>query len=70
MLTLESILKAARQMASYGERGTAGALDHLPARVQGQRERKRLEITSTAENAELKKPARRWNDELKIFCDD
>jgi hypothetical protein len=57
-------------MAAYGERGTAGALDHLPARVQGQRDKKRPEVKSSAENVEIDKPARRWNDELKIFCDD
>lgn len=70
MLTLESILKATRQMASYGERGTAGALDHLPARVQGPRERKRSVGVESAESEACRKPARRWDNELKIFRDD
>lgn len=67
MLTLDTNLRATRQMASYGERGTAGALDHLPARVQGPRERKRADSASSARES---KPARRWDEELKIFRDD
>ncbi|MER9730886.1 hypothetical protein [Mesorhizobium sp. M0217] len=75
MLTLESILKATRQMTSYGEHGTAGALDHLPARVQGPRERKRTAGSNSAGSDISKptgtsKPARRWDDELKIFRHD
>jgi hypothetical protein len=69
MLTLDSNLRATRQMASYGERGTAGALDHLPARVQGPRERKRTGAAS-ASSTGGSKPARRWDEELKIFRDD
>ncbi|HEX7855928.1 MAG TPA: hypothetical protein VF503_19760 [Sphingobium sp.] len=52
-------------MASYGERGTAGALDHLPSRVQGPRERKRGSSTVTGD-VDFK-PARRWDNELKTF---
>jgi hypothetical protein len=69
MLTLDSILKATRQMTSYGERGTAGALDHLPSRVQGPRDRKRPGPKSATGDADSK-PARRWDDELKTFRHD
>lgn len=57
-------------MASYGERGTAGALDHLPARLQGRRDRRRSGDSNLTPDAEATKPARRWDAELKIFCDD
>jgi hypothetical protein len=67
MLTLKEILKATRQMTSYGERGTAGALDHLPARVQGQRDRRRSDAAESGPNDYV--PARKWDDELKLFVD-
>jgi hypothetical protein len=66
MLTLQSIIRATKQMASYGEART-GALDHLPSRVagpqQGNRDRKpELQAGET--------PARRWDDTQKVYVKD
>jgi hypothetical protein len=66
MLTLDAILKATRQMTSYGERGTPGALDHMPAKVQGQpSERVPSYPPKTTENQG--KPARTWDDKKKVY---
>ena len=67
MLTLDTILSTTRQMTSFGERGTAGALDHIPQRVQGRRGR-RVGGDSPA-SADVT-PARRWDSELKTFVRD
>lgn len=65
MLTLDSILKATRQMASYGERGTAGALAHLHDNVEGKKAK-----TAVSDTRSSGKPARRWDDKLKMFVRD
>lgn len=68
MLTLDAIIKATRQMTAYGERGTAGTLDHLPARVQGPRENKKKKTNQSKTSATAsRKPARRWDDEKKVY---
>ena len=69
MLTLDSILRTTRQMSAFGERGTSGALDHLPSRVQGPGERRRSRVRQEASD-DSGKPARRWDNELKIFVAD
>jgi hypothetical protein len=66
MLTLDAILKATKQMTSYGEKGTPGALDHLPAKLQGQPSERgptyRNQSTVAGEE-----PARVWDDEKKVY---
>ena len=57
-------------MASFGERGTAGALDHLPSRVQGPREKRKTGTNAVVSATGVSKPARRWDDELKTFVHD
>jgi hypothetical protein len=64
MLTIASIIRTTRQMTAFGERGTGGALDHLPARVQGQRGRRRSVVEQEPEDDE---PGWQWDDELKTY---
>jgi len=66
MLTLDAILKATKQMSSYGEGGGRGALDHLPDRVQGRAEPRDIEVDSGQETNDTTS-SRRWDDELKIW---
>ena len=66
MLTLEAILKATKQMSSYGEGGVRGALDHLPDRVQGRPEPRDIEVVCDEETSD-RGFERRWDDELKIW---
>jgi len=69
MLTLDAILKATKQMSSYGERGTNGAMDHLPDRVQGQPVAREIDLCPDVEGDETVS-ARRWDNELKVYiCD-
>jgi len=69
MLTLDAILKATRQMSSYGESGARGAMDHLPDRVQGQPKSRDNDVCLGYEDDE-DTSARRWDDELKVYrCD-
>lgn len=65
MLTLDSIVRTTRQMTAFGERGTGGALDHLPARVQGQRRRQRKASPSDAEVGN--EPGWQWDDNQKTY---
>lgn len=65
MLTLDSIIKTTRHMTAFGERGTGGALDHLPARVEGQRGRRRAVVAQAA--AEGDEPGWEWDDEQKTY---
>ncbi len=65
MLTLDSIIRTTRQMTAFGERGTGGALDHLPARVQGQRGRRRA--AAPCEPAEEDEPGWKWDDDQKTY---
>ena len=67
MLTLDTILSTTRQMTSFGERGTAGALDHIPQRVQGRRGRR---ASSDSPPSADVVPARRWDSELMTFVRD
>lgn len=64
MLTIDSIIRTTRQMTAFGERGTGGALDHLPARVQGQRGRRRSAVEQESVDDE---PGWQWDDELKTY---
>lgn len=62
MLTLDTMLKAMRQMLSYGEFKT-GALDFLPSRVTGGHREEPSE--GTTERREAGTPSgyvRRWDD--------
>ena len=52
-------------MTAFGERGTGGALDHLPARVQGQRGRRRA--SAAQETIDDDEPGWQWDDELKTY---
>lgn len=63
MLTLKTILKATRQMNSYGELQT-GALDHLAERLVGHEERR-----TRASNA-LSKPIKNTSPTLVRSWDD
>jgi hypothetical protein len=54
-------------MTSFGERGTGGALDHLPARVEGPKGKIKAGTAKVSEPNGERKPARRWDDELKVF---
>jgi hypothetical protein len=63
MLTLKSLVRASKQMGSYGETGT-GALDHLPSRVEGHRQPKK---PKSRQREISPSPARRWNDKLKMY---
>ena len=65
MLTLDTIIRTTRQMTAFGERGTGGALDHLPARVQGQQGQRRIveSISSSGGDA----PAWEWDEELQTY---
>jgi len=65
MLTLDSIIRTTRHMTAFGERGTGGALDHLPARVEGQRSRRRVAAAQLA--AEDDEPGWQWDDEQKTY---
>ena len=65
MLTLDSILDTTNQMTAFGERGTGGALDHLPARVQGQRGRRRASLAVGP--VEDDEPGWQWDDALKTY---
>lgn len=65
MLTLNSIIRTTRHMTALGERGTCGALDHLPARVQGQRGRRRASMIQ--DSAEEEAPGWKWDDEQKTY---
>ena len=66
MLTLDAILKATRQMTSYGESGTRGAMDHLPDRVQGKPKTREVDVCPDGESHE-ETSKRRWDDELKVY---
>lgn len=68
MLTLKAILKTTRQMTAFGERGTAGALDHLPARVQGQPMKKRVGSSgASGSGSAAGTDVRRWDEEQKTY---
>lgn len=56
MLTLSSILRTTKQMTAFGERGTGGALDHLPERVQGKRSKRK----TTAQPSDDKSKEADW----------
>lgn len=66
MLTLEAILKATKQMSSYGEGGVRGALDHLPDRVQGRPEPRDVQVDCDDETV-ASSTTRRWDNDLKIW---
>lgn len=66
MLTLDAILKATKQMSSYGEGGARGALDHLPDRVQGRPEPRDIEVGCDNETSDSV-TTRRWDEDLKIW---
>jgi hypothetical protein len=65
MLTLDSIIRTTRHMTAFGERGTGGALDHLPARVEGQRKRRRT--AAGRPGVEGDEPGWQWDDELRTY---
>lgn len=65
MLSHETALQTLKHMASYGERGTAGAQDPDAARVQGPPVKKLR--TSGAGAPASAKPARIWDDNSKTF---
>ena len=65
MLTIDSIIGTTRHMTAFGERGTGGALDHLPARVQGQRGRRRR--TAAQCSADDDQPGWRWDEEQLTY---
>lgn len=52
-------------MTAFGERGTGGALDHLPARVEGQRSRRRASTANSL--VEDDEPGWQWDDEQQTF---
>jgi len=64
MLTLESILKATRQMGQCGELQT-GAMDHLPERVSGHGAPRRL----VSDDVKVAGPhlVRRWDDVRGVY---
>lgn len=64
MLTLKSLIRASKQMGSYGETGT-GALDHLPSRVAGYRQKKKSKLRQRDERDSG--AVRRWDDKLKMY---
>lgn len=66
MLTLDAILKATRQMTTYGERGTPGALDHMPAKIQGQPS-ERIAPQAAKPGDGNGKHARIWDDRKKVY---
>lgn len=66
MLTLDAILKTTRQMTSYGESGTRGAMDHMPDRVQGQPKTREVAVCPSGQ-ADEETSKRRWDDELKVY---
>lgn len=53
-------------MTAHGERGTGGALDHIPARVQGQRGRHRR-ASLMQDSSEEEPPGWKWDDEQKTY---
>jgi hypothetical protein len=63
MLTLKSLVRASKQMGSYGETGT-GALDHLPSRVAGHRQSQKPKHRQWGGSAS---PTRQWDDKLKLY---
>lgn len=65
MLTHETALLTLKHMASYGERGTAGAQDPEAARVQGPRGRKPK--APGAGPVDRAKSARIWDDNSKTL---
>lgn len=69
MLTLDSILKTTRQMTAYGEQGTAGALDHLPQKVQGRSEKRKASHASASEGGDTceHRVTRRWDEKTRTY---
>ena len=66
MLTLNAILKATKQMTSYGESGMRGTMGQLSGRVQEQP--KSGDIDLCADNNSSKGiSGRRWDNELKTW---
>lgn len=66
MLTLQSILRTTRQRTSYGEQTTRGALDHLPAKVEGPKKRRRARRPGRKDEVESDE-IREWDDTNKVF---
>lgn len=64
MLTLEAIIGTTRHMTAFGERGTGGALDHLPARVEGRRGQRRTGLQAVAIDDE---PGWSWDEDQQTW---
>jgi hypothetical protein len=66
MLTLETMLKAMRQMLSYGEL-KSGAMDFLPSRVTGYKEERREEASRTPKTKSPSGYVRRWDNKKGAY---